>query len=382
MPDTVTTTEPGVGPGWAQPPLPMTGCEQPPSSAEPVSFRPSAAAPAVDADPMSLTVTGDARSLPVAASTVDLIVTSPPFWRKRDYGMPDQIGQERTPDEYIGSLARCLTEWARVLRPAGSAFVNIGDSYHRRELVGIPARFETAARGQGWKLRNRIVWTKNTGMPDPAQNRLAPRHEYVLHLVLDHGYYYDLYGYANEVGSGANPGDVWRFPPVRRGGPHIAPYPDELPRRAIILGCPPAVCAACGEPRRRIVERTCTLDLSRPQARRAHTLAAEAGLTEQHIRAIQATGLSDVGKNKLIQPGSGRNTPAVAALAAEAKQALRGYYREFLHTLREPAGWTDCGCGQGHNPGVVLDPFVGSGTTTRAAAALRRSVIGVDLAPG
>ena len=108
-------------------------------------------------------------------------------------------------------------------------------------------------------------------------------------------------------------------------------------------------------------------------------LAAEAGLTEEHIRAIQATGVSDSGKALRTQTGTGRNSRSVQELALEAKQVLGGYFREFPFAKRVSVGWTDC-CGEDkYAPGVVLDPFMGTGTTLDVANFASRSGIGVDL---
>ena len=336
----------------------------------------------LQSEPLRLEIAGDARQIPIPAGSVDLVVTSPPYWQKRDYGFTQQIGQEDTPRDYVDSLMECLSEWRRVLRSTGSVFLNIGDSFYKKSLVGIPWQIESAAHASGWLIRNRIVWAKTRGMPEAVKNRLSTRHEYILHLVLQDQYYYDLFGYANDVGNGTNPGDVWYFDPERNMGGHLAPFPKEIARRATLLACPIEVCDVCGEPRRRIVERTCKLDTSRVQACRALELAAEAGLTEQHIRAIQATGVSDSGKALLTQTGTGRNSKSVQELAAEAKLALGGYFREFTFARRESVGWTDCHCDAGaYVRGVVLDPFMGTGTTLDVATGLGRSAIGVDLKP-
>lgn len=223
-------------------------------------------------------------------------------------------------------------------------------------------------------------------MPEPARNRLANRHEYILHLVAGHDYYYDMFGYAARFGNGANPGDIWNVALTRGKGTHLAPFPEEIVERTIRLACPGRVCAHCGEPSRRVVRRTARLDPNRPQARRAMELAEERGLTPDHIAAIQATGISDAGKAQLYQNGTGRNSAEVQRLSAEAKEALGGYFREFTFAQRETAGWTACECAEGDevdeqefSPGVVLDPFAGSGTTLRVAQRLGRSAIGVDL---
>lgn len=326
----------------------------------------------------TLTV-ADARHLPLAARSVDLVVTSPPYWRKRDYGMTGQLGLEPTPSAYVAALTECLTEWRRVLTPTGSLFLNVGDGYHQRTLAGIPGRIEAAAADTGWLLRNRIIWSKGRGTPDPAKDRLTPRHEYVLHLT-PRRYYYDLTGYTEQYGSGANPGDVWEVAPERGQSPHLAPFPVELARRAILLGCPRAVCAQCGHVAQRITEPSGDLDPSRPQARRAMQLAADAGLTPAHLAAIRATGISDAGKALKIQTGTGRNSAEVQQLAAEAKTVLGGYFREFTFGPRRTVGWTDCGHGTWRS-GRVLDPFSGTGTSGVAAAALGVDYIGFDLDP-
>jgi DNA modification methylase len=326
-------------------------------------------------------IKGDARDIPLPNKSVDMIVTSPPYWRKRDYGMADQIGQEETPQTYVESMILALREWRRVLRNTGSVFLNIGDTYWKKSLSGIPGRLEAAATDDGWIIRNRIIWAKTGGMPEPAQNRLANRHEYIFHLTVSHDYYYDMFGYSEEYGNGANPGDVWQIGLRRNTGDHLAPFPAEIVERAITLACPAEVCSKCGQPRTRIVRRTANLDTERPQARRAMELAREKGLTAEHIAAIQATGISDAGKAMRVQTGTGKNSERVKQLAAEAKEALGGYFREFNFAKRETIGWTSCGCDVPTMPGVVLDPFMGTGTTLKAALGMGRSSIGVDLAP-
>jgi hypothetical protein len=215
-----------------------------------------------------------------------------------------------------------------------------------------------------------------------VRDRLASRHEYVLHFAVN-GYYYDLFGYAQEYSvdhRGANPGDVWEIERKRDLGSHLAPFPAEIARRAILLATPMLVCTSCGQPQRRRVERTKRdLDLSRPQARRALELAKAADLTEEHIAAIQATGISDAGKARFVQTGTDKNSDRVRKLAKEAKTKLGGYFREFTFAKRRESGWEKCSCGKPFEPGVVLDPFMGTGTTLEVANSLGRSAIGVDL---
>jgi DNA modification methylase len=325
-------------------------------------------------------VNGDARALPLPDNCVDVIVTSPPYWQKRDYGVDGQIGQEETPQDYVRAIIECMREWRRVLKPTGSIFVNVGDTWAGRKLAHVPARLKIAADDDGWIVRNSIVWAKDTGMPEPAQNRLASRYEDIFHFVKGQDYFYDIFGYSESYGNGSNPGDVWRIGLKRNMERHLAPYPEELVDRCLALACPSEVCTVCGEPRRRIVERTAELDATRPQARRAMELAEEKGLTDAHIRAIQSTGISDAGKALKVQTGTGRNSAEVRKLAAEAKEALGGYFREFTFAKKRTVGWSACKCAAPFRPAVVLDPFMGTGTTLRVAEARGLSAVGVDLA--
>lgn len=323
----------------------------------------------------------DAGLLALPENCVDLIVTSPPYWKKRDYGFTNQIGQELTPEEYVDQIVAAMKAWRRVLRPSASIFINIGDTYWRKCLQGVPSLIESVARKSGWKVRNRIVWVKKSGMPDPAKDRLASRHEYILHFAIAE-YYYDLFGYAERYSidqRGANPGDVWELGSELELGEHLAPFPTEIARRAIMLACPGEVCSACGKPRRRLVERTHELDLARPQARRAIELAQQHKLTPEHFAAIRATGISDAGKARHVQTGTDRNTEKVQKLALEAKEALGGYFREFTFAKKRSVGWSSCECDAKFVPGVVLDPFMGTGTTLDVANELGRSAIGIDL---
>jgi DNA modification methylase len=332
-----------------------------------------------DADEDDTTDFTDQISLP--SNSVDLIVTSPPYWRKRDYGITDQLGQEKDPDDYVDHLVAALDRWREFLRPHGSIFLNIGDTYQNKSLVGIPGRFVQKAQDADWTIRNDIIWAKDNGMPSSAKDRLVGRHEHIIHLVWNTDYYYDLHGYANAYGNGSNPGDVWRMNHDRNTGGHLAPFPEELARRAITLACPPQVCQQCGDPRERIRKRGLKeLNTERPQARRAIELYEDSDLTPDHLRAIQATGISDAGKAIEIQDGAGANDETVQKLAEEAKEVLGGYFREFTFPQWTTEGWTECECDSPeYEPGFVFDPFAGSGTTLKVANELRYHAWGTDL---
>lgn len=326
------------------------------------------------------TESGDPVSL--EANDVDLIITSPPYWKKRNYEVEGQLGHESSPEEYVDHLIRALDRWRVFLRPTGSIFLNLGDTYRQKSLVGIPGRFIQEAEEAGWKIRNHIIWAKSNGLPSPVKDRLVSRHEHIFHLTTDrHEYFYDLFGYAQVYGNGSNPGDVWNMQHDQNKGGHLAPFPEELVRRAVTLACPPSMCPECGEPRRRELKRgMLKLNTDRPQAQRALEIYHESDvLTKDHLRAIQATGISDAGKAKLFQGETGGNAAEVEELATKAKEILGGYFREFTFPEWETKEWTSCECDVDPAPGLVFDPFAGSGTTLKVANELGYHAWGTDL---
>ena len=274
-----------------------------------------------------------------------------------------------------------MAGWVDLLASHGSVFLNIGDTYCKGFLVGVTAMVETAVQEAGWHLANKILWVKRTGRPEPRNYRLANRHEVILHLTRTKrapSLFLDMHALALELGSMANPGDVWELHGARSRSEHLAPFPPDLARRVILLACPERVCTACRKPHRRRLCPGTKLDPNRPQAVRAMQLFEKHGLSDDHLRAIRAVGISDAGLGKM-QNGAGRNAESVRELAAEAKAALGGYFREFTFAPKVHVGWQRCSCGAATAPGTVLDPFMGSGTTLVAAAKLKRNAYGVDL---
>lgn len=322
----------------------------------------------------------DARTPALADKSVDLILTSPAYWQKRDYGFKRQIGRESSPKKYTKSIVRIMETWKPILKKTGSVFLNVGDSYQNGCLLEIPSLITLFAKESGWRLRHRIIWEKPNSTPHAAPRRLASREEYILHFTLSDKYYSDLEGYKERFGSVSN---VWRISPAQHMGEHLAPFPEELVERILTLSCPKKVCVKCGLPLIRKIERTAQLDETRPQARRAMEIAEKAfaigSLNTDHIAAIQAVGISDAGKAQKFQTGAGRNGERVMQLAKEAKEILGGYFREFTFAKKKTIDWKSCNCNEDTKPGLVYDPFVGTGTTLRVAAQLGLSAIGSDL---
>lgn len=158
--------------------------------------------------------------------SVNCIVSSPPYWRQRDYGVAGQLGLEPTPEEYVDRLVGIFREARRVLRSDGTAWVNLGDKwasggnggggsfmedrseawahvkqnkgwrsppagYKDKDLVGVPWMFAFAARADGWFLRQCNIWAKPNCMPESVTDRSTVAHEYVLHLTKNNDYWYD-----------------------------------------------------------------------------------------------------------------------------------------------------------------------------------------------
>jgi DNA modification methylase len=321
---------------------------------------------------------GDARELPIEDKSVDLILTSPPYWQKRDYKHENQIGQESSVDGYVSHLMDAFDEWERVLTDSGTIILNIGDKYQRKSRVGIPWKVAQAARKNGWTVRSEIIWHKPNGVPNPARDRFTTRHERIFHFTPRNGYYFDKFGYKTVYD---DPIDVWTISHDRNEG-HLAPFPEKLVERALVAACPPVVCTLCGKHRERQVEKAMTqLNEERPQARRAMRKFEDSDLGEEHIEAIRAVGIADAGKGREVQNGSGLNSERMVELAEEAKEVLGGYFREFTFPVKTTTGWSACGCDADTRPGVVLDPFAGSGTTIEVAESMKLSGIGVDLDP-
>lgn len=181
---------------------------------------------------------------------------------------------------------------------------------------------------------------------------------------------------------GAPPLDWWAIPTEPYPGSHYATWPRELCVRPVKAMCPDRVCRVCGEPSRRITSPGGP-DPNRPQGKRAMELAEAAGLTSAHLAAVRAKGITEGGKAQEVYRGG--NTAEVERLAAEAKDALGGYFREFIGNAPVTTGWSECGCihpdlnPSSWRPGLVLDPFAGSGTTLAVATGHGRDAIGIDL---
>ncbi|MBT4698280.1 site-specific DNA-methyltransferase [Candidatus Woesearchaeota archaeon] len=124
--------------------------------------------------------------------SVDMCITSPPYYNLRDYKNDDQLGSEPTVTDFVDGLIEVFNEIYRVMKPTGSCWVNIGDTYSDKKLLQVPSRFEIAMSDAGWSLRNEIIWNKPNPQPISSKDRFWSNHEKIFWFVKKtKGYYFD-----------------------------------------------------------------------------------------------------------------------------------------------------------------------------------------------
>jgi DNA modification methylase len=346
----------------------------------------------------------------IESESIDTVITSPPYWGLRNYGINGQIGLEEHPQQYIEKIVSVFGEVKHVLKPSGSVWLNLGDTYFaKREKDGcrddyygtgrehghpgvmkidgsnwlqpkqkmlMPHRIAIALQDAGWIVRNDCVWYKPSHMPSSVQDRLTNSFEFVFHLVKSRRYFYDLDAIrephainsikrmespffnskTKQAGvdwsirpkdalnpAGKNPSDFWEINPEPYREAHFACFPTELIRRPLLATCPKQVCKRCRKARERIFD--------------GHSAY------RMNIR------IRDVSKGRLK-----------SQMHKATEEEIKNYKEEIIEPTRKTIGWTfPCSCNAGFEPGIVLDPFVGSGTTLQVAQELGLNGIGIEL---
>jgi DNA modification methylase len=321
-----------------------------------------------------------------------------------------QYGLEPTPELYVEHTMQVFDALWRVLRDDGVLWWNVGDTRsasggigttgksaylpnkdHRvtlpreapscwslkpKDLCLIPLRVAMAAQARGWYVRSDVIWQKPNVKPESVKDRPTDSYEYIFMFTKSERYWYDMFavlepassnshGGGDEHGdqkvglgdparnrglrctrpageSGRNLRDVWSFTTHPYPGAHFASFPPELPRRCIEAGCPTEICLRCGRPRERLLEK------------------------EVHFEG---------GSGKAGHSAEDPNATGKWQGGTSGKNPKRGLVVAFNTT-----GWSDCGCNAEFVPGIVLDPFAGTGTTGMAAREVGRDCILIEAA--
>lgn len=330
-------------------------------------------------------LTGDCREVlkTIPDRSIDCCISSPPYWGLRDYGHPDQIGQEETPEAYVESLVKVFMEVHRCLKDDGTLWLNLGDCYaaggnggHRKsetfhghndregdmtgqpkkappglkpkDLVGVPWMVAFALRSRGWWLRESIIWDKSNCMPESVTDRCTRSHEDLFHLAKSEIYYhdgeaikepciYDVNGTGTAARKARASSDLKSHPTAERGGIRPGALKDALKDARKFDGK--------------------NQDKQRGHSRRHDGFNDR---WDKMDREEQCTGM----RNK-------RDVWRVAP--AQYREA---HFATFPPKLITPCVLAGCRLG-----GTILDPFGGSGTTGEVAEREGRHSILIELNP-
>lgn len=327
-------------------------------------------------------IIGDSRQKlkELPSSCVHTVVTSPPYFQLRDYGVDGQIGLEKTIPEFLEVMTEIFNEVYRVLRPDGTLWLNMGDTYKDGRQLGIPWRLALALQDQGWYLRSDIIWEKPNAIPEPDRKRPSKSHEYIFLFSKGSKYFYDtdairtpshkvvsINDYIDNLGSntgahslrwsagykkcshaathpvGANKRTVWKVATQPRKDAHFATYPEKLIEPCILAGTSAfGACPLCNAPWSRISE------------------------------------YSQAYKDRLGKSWNDHKN--------DSMQGQRGCPSFTRDMVRYTIGWeATCKCSMASlmplKPCTVLDPFAGSGTTGIVAMKNGRNVILIEINP-
>lgn len=306
-------------------------------------------------------------------NSIDCCVTSPPYYALRNYGVNGQIGLEETPEKYIERLTAVFMEVYRVLKPNGTLWLNIGDSYngsggnHKegqkndtgfqgalgvrcggkgarvkglkpKDLIGVPWMLAFSLRNAGWYLRQDIIWAKNSCMPESVKDRCTKSHEYIFLMSKSQKYYFDYEAIQEEA-----TGYDGRKDTMMKGSKK---YDTQIMPNQSVQSM-----AKNGHERWKFKSKNCQYDGQRPNSMH---LKREFGMTDE------------------VYPV--RNKRDVWSI--NVKPCKEAHFATYPEELVAPC--ILAGCPQG---GIVLDPFMGSGTTGIVANKLCRHYVGIELNP-
>ena len=347
------------------------------------------------------------------AEQADCVVTSPPYWGLRDYGVEGQLGLEPTLDEYLDKLTTVFREVRRVLKPHGTLWLNMGDAYNSpgpnnhdkskvigttklggqpstrridylkpKDLIGQPWRLAFALQSDGWYLRSDIIWSKPNPMPESVTDRPTKAHEYVFLMSKNAKYYYD----ADAIKEPQAPHTLEAFKNGRRPrNPKSINNPDDI---------------KAGKTKQAMWNNIeCMADVGGRNRRTVWTIATQpypeahfATFPEKLVEPCILAGTSDKGNCsecgkpwvRVVEAKGGsigedwnihrKDGERLAVRYATSGKTTDGTYN------RKTIGWEpSCSCNADIARPVVLDPFMGSGTVALVAARYNRAFLGIEL---
>jgi DNA modification methylase len=340
---------------------------------------------------LNKTHTGDCRALmrEFAAGGIraQCIVTSPPYWGLRDYGVDGAIGLEPTMQEWLIAIGEVFAAAWNVLANDGVLWLNLGDAYANdgkwggetggkqaylddenrkrvgrekrttglksKDMMGLPWRVAFALQDSGWYLRSDIIWHKPNVMPESVIDRPTKAHEYVFLFAKTQRYYYDLQAIAE-------PASKESHARAARGRSDTHKWADGGPGNQTIAKQSPVAGRAPGV---------------NPKARKQDAGAQVSG-------GDRMAGFNERWKNKQNESFSNAVTDTVLIRNARTVWTIPTEPQTEAHFATFPTDLVARCILAGSRPGdVVLDPFMGSGTTARVALSLGRQFIGCELNP-
>lgn len=336
----------------------------------------------------------------LADNSVDCVVTSPPYWGLRDYGVAGQLGLEPTYHEHVVVMVAVFEEVRRILKPEGTLWLNYGDSYatsvngrsaadtkaagnddrtfrdkpfstvqgalKAKDLCGIPWRVAFGLQDAGWYLRQDIIWSKPNPMPESVRDRCTKAHEYLFLMSKSQRYYFDAESIAEPVALST----------ISRLAQDVESQTgsDRVPGKT--NGAMKAVGRDSWKGSRFDKGKTAEHQLGRSQSEDSRTLGAKGQETPDEARSSAGArmGRGAGWRNDPANTPSKRNKRSVWEVATQPFS--EAHFATFPPDLIEPC--ILAGCPKG---GLVLDPFGGAGTTGLVADRLGRNAILIELNP-
>ncbi len=355
---------------------------------------------------------------------VDMVMTSPPYWGLRDYGVEGQLGLEPTFDEYIDKLCNIFDEVKRVLQDTGTIWVNLGDTYsanrsyqvtgtlqvknsqpnkqpHQegypdKSLCMIPQRFAIEMVNRGWILRNVIIWHKNNCMPSSAKDRFTVDFEYLYFFSKNKKYYFEQQ-FEEHITNENRPDAVVRnrlFGYNSKENTMRKTRKNNTPKNvhnAFRGNAPQGYDGKPMEYGSQGRNKRCVWNINTHPYSETHFavypeelcitpikagcpqfVCKKCGAPREKIFDSKFIPQEDVSKEKGIRGHDDTKD-------MDKSNQWQGFPRG--RTEHKIKGYAECNCNAEYKPGVVLDPFSGAGTTSLVARKLGRNYIGIELNP-